>query len=165
MAHHPRNRVRQKFKNRFKNLLTIDFLDLGLHVIRYLAHEMTNGISYFRIRILSKAQHHITDRFHLLHFIYVLPNLRECHNCCIFVPPILMYYQFLNHCAQNWQHDFFSYWRDEPIDSLHSKMHFIILYLTIFVIFLKALDGLKPFFINFAVYANHFMEQHKNYAF
>ena len=66
------------------------FLKVSRHVIRHLSNTMQCSKPDPRIRVLQMLQHHWYHICYTCYVVHVLPHLRQRHESCIFVPPVLV---------------------------------------------------------------------------
>lgn len=96
VRHYSRNRVFQQFRHALQGFLVVQFLNLGVHVIRNLSDAVTHGVTDSRVGVIVIFQHHVHNRFHLFHFLDVFSHLGQSHDGGIGVTPVGIAHKFLD---------------------------------------------------------------------
>jgi len=124
---------------------------LWFHFFGNLADTVTNTVSNFWVGVFMIAQYEIHDRSHFFNVVNIFAHLRECHDSCVFVTPILLREKFLNELRETRQHYFFAHRRDQTVDALYSELDGFVAYIFSVVVetFRRTFPGLRYLSIDF----------------
>ena len=134
-------------------------LEVRLHVICDLADAVANSVSDFGIGVITIFDDTLYDRLYIFARVHVLSDLRETHDGGILISPIVVLQRYLHDLAENREHDFLAYSRDQPVDTRHAESNTLEIGIFLYVIVVALLRGV-PFGSDFLLDFDHVEEYH-----
>ena len=152
---HSGHLVLQGFDQGGHNLRLERLLKVVWHVICQLANAVQRGESDLRVRVLQVLHH---DGHHLAYFVYfvnVLTHLRESHDTCVLVSPVLVIRdRVLDEQADQREHLRVTHPCDQSVNGGLPEVHIVF----VLVLSSKAFPRTQPFIVNLCVDVDHQLE-------
>ena len=132
----------------------VGFLEGAMHVIGQLSNAMQGCVPDLWVRVLQVLHYDWDHRLNLLDLvhIHILTYLRECHDSCMFVPPVLIVcHRVLDEHSDQRQHEGLADGRHKAVNCNLTKIHLVIF----LILSSEAFFGTNPVIINIFVYVDH----------
>jgi len=141
------------------------FLKFLLHILGYLPDAMEGRIPHLGVCVLEVLDDNWDHRLYLADVLHVLAHLRESHQSCVFVPPIVPVCQEgLDQNPEEREHFFLANRRYETVDALLAE-GYIVFFFLVFIIIFEPFLGSHPTVLNVFINVYHKFENKVKYAF
>lgn len=124
-----------------EDLLVVQFLHLGVHVVTDLTNAVADGVTDAGILVVVALQHHSHDRLDGVDFLDVLAHLTQGHDRGVGVAPVAVLEHLEDEFTQNGEHVLLANSGHEAVDGLNTERDLVGVHFAVFLSIGKTLFG------------------------